>query len=144
MTTSRRHNTRRYRSGLEKEAAAFLKDRQKKVCYEELRIEWEDLRYRTYTPDFELDNGILVETKGIFDSDDRHKHLEIQKQHPHLDIRFVFSNAKSKLYKGSKTRYCDWCDANGFKWSHRVIPEEWLTEPGSRTKTKKLIVKRRD
>jgi len=70
----RKHNSRRYRSGLEKEVAAYLKSEQKEVRYELLKIEWEDLRYRTYTPDFVLDNGIIIETKGIFDSDDRRKH----------------------------------------------------------------------
>jgi hypothetical protein len=57
----RRHNTRLYRSGLEVEAAAFLSEHQKEVRYEKLKIEWEDLKYRTYTPDFELDNGIIIE-----------------------------------------------------------------------------------
>ena len=139
--TGRRHNSRLYRSGLEKEAAAFLSTRQKQVLYEKLKVEWEDLRYRTYTPDFELDNGILVETKGIFDNEDRRKHLAIKEQHPELDIRFVFSNANAKLYKGAKSRYCDWCDKNGFLWSHRVIPEVWLTEPGSRCNKDKITLK---
>jgi hypothetical protein len=139
----RRHNAGAYRSGLEKETVAWLKERQKQVCYEELRIEWEDLKYRTYTPDFELDNGIIIETKGIFSAADRRKHVEIQKQHPTLDIRFVFSNANAKLYKGAKSRYCDWCDKHGFQWAHRVIPEEWLKEKGTRRKEKRVKVLRR-
>ena len=139
----RRHNKGRYRSGLEKEVAAYLRQKQKKVRYEVLKVEWEDLRYRTYTPDFVLDNGIIIETKGIFDSADRRKHREIQRQHPELDIRFIFSNAKSKLYKGAKSRYCDWCEKNNFKWAHRVIPEGWLLEKGSRLKEQRLKVKRR-
>jgi len=140
-TTKRYHNSSRYRSGLEKEAAAFLTPRQSVVKYELLKIEWEDLRYRKYTPDFELDNGIIVETKGIFDNEDRRKHVAIKTQHPELDIRFVFSNANAKLYKGSKTRYFEWCDKNGFIWAHRVIPEAWLTEPGARAKTDKIVLK---
>lgn len=140
-TTARTHNSRRYRSGLEKEAAAFLTPRQKELKYEKLKIEWEDLRYRKYTPDFELDNGIIVETKGIFDNEDRRKHLAIKKQHPELDIRFVFSNANAKLYKGAKSRYFEWCDKNGFLWAHRVIPESWLTEPGSRSKKDTIPLK---
>lgn len=135
----RRHIKARYRSGLEKEAAAFLTERQKVVEYEKLKIEWEDLAYRTYTPDFELDNGIIIETKGLFSADDRRKHLAIQEQHPTLDIRFVFSNANAKLYKGAKTRYCDWCDKHGFLWSHRIIPENWLTEKGNRRKEKVVL-----
>ena len=85
----RKHNKFRYRSGLEKEIAAFLKSCQKELRYELLKIEWEDLRYRHYTPDFILDNGIIIETKGMFDSEDRRKHLCIKKQYPKLDIRFV-------------------------------------------------------
>jgi hypothetical protein len=139
----RRHNTRLYRSGLEVEAAAFLSEHQKEVRYEKLKIEWEDLKYRTYTPDFELDNGIIIETKGIFSAADRRKHLEVQRQHPKLDIRFVFSNARSKLYKGAKSRYSDWCDKYGFKWSHRLIPKEWLTERGKCSKTARITVKKR-
>jgi len=143
MVLTRRHLSKTYRSGLEEEAAAFLKTRQKKVEYEKLKIEWEDLKYRTYTPDFELDNGIIIETKGIFSAADRRKHIEIQKQHPTLDIRFVFSNAQAKLYKGAKSRYSDWCEQKGFKWAHRVIPEEWLLESGSRMKDQRVKVKRR-
>jgi hypothetical protein len=143
MATKLRHLKRTYRSGLEEEAAAFLKSRQKKVEYEKLKIEWEDLKYRTYTPDFELDNGIIIETKGIFSAADRRKHVEIQRQHPTLDIRFVFSNANAKLYKGAKSRYCDWCEQKGFKWAHRVIPEGWLLEKGNRSKEQRLKVKRR-
>jgi hypothetical protein len=139
----RRHLSKTYRSGLEQEAAAFLKDRQEKVEYEKLKIEWEDLKYRTYTPDFELDNGIIIETKGIFSAADRRKHLEIQKQHPTLDIRFVFSNANAKLYKGAKSRYSDWCNKYNFQWSHRLIPEEWLQEKGNRCKTKRITVERK-
>ena len=137
----RRHNKGRYRSGLEKEVAAYLRKTQKKVRYEVLKIEWEDLRYRTYTPDFVLDNGIIIETKGIFDSADRRKHREIQRQHPELDIRFVFSNANAKLYKGAKSRYCHWCEQHKFQWAHRVIPEDWLKEKGKEITLKKIELK---
>ena len=137
----RKHIKGRYRSGLEKEVAAYLRKTQKKVRYEVLKVEWEDLRYRTYTPDFVLDNGIIIETKGIFDNDDRRKHREIQRQHPELDIRFVFSNAKAKLYKGAKSRYFNWCEQHEFQWANRVIPEEWLKEKGKEIKVKKIELK---
>jgi len=142
----RRHNYRRYRSGLEEQVADYLKHHQKEVRYELLKIQWEDLRYRTYTPDFQLDNGIFIESKGLFDNEDRRKHIAIREQHPELDIRLVFSNAQAKLYKGSKTRYCGWCEKHGFKWAHRVIPLEWLLEKGSYTKDTviKLKTKRKD
>jgi hypothetical protein len=126
----RRHNSRKYRSGLEKTVAEFLKTNQKRVRYEDLKIEWKDLRYRTYTPDFVLDNGIIIETKGIFDNEDRRKHIAIKEQHPELDIRFIFSNANAKLYKGAKSTYARWCEKNNFLYAHRVIPEAWLKEEG--------------
>lgn len=138
---AKRHNSRTYRSGLEKIVAEFLKANQKKIRYEDLKIEWKDLRYRTYTPDFVLDNGIIVETKGIFDNEDRRKHVAVREQHPELDIRFVFSNAKAKLYKGAKTTYADWCDKQGFKYSHRVIPEDWLKEKGKPLKQTRIELK---
>lgn len=128
-----------YRSGLEDRLVEFLSGIQKEVRYEKLKIEWEDLRYRTYTPDFLLDNGIIIEAKGQFDSEDRHKHKCVRRQHPELDIRFVFSNSRAKLYKGAKSTYADWCDKNKFKWSHRTIPEEWLNEKGKRRTTKKVV-----
>ena len=137
----RLHLKAKYRSGLEKQTALVLSECQKKVRYELLKIEWEDLRYRTYTPDFQLDNGIFIETKGIFDSEDRRKHVEVRRQHPELDIRFVFSNAKAKLYKGAKSRYCDWCEKNDFLYSHRLIPQEWLTMSGKCVTQTKIPLK---
>jgi hypothetical protein len=74
-------------------------------------------------------NGIIIETKGIFDSDDRKKHMLIKEQHPELDIRFVFSNAQTKLYKKSPTSYADWCIKNGFIYADKVIPTAWFNEP---------------
>lgn len=136
-----RHNKRTYRSGLEKIVAEYLKQHQKQLRYEELKIEWKDLRYRTYTPDFVLDNGIIIETKGIFDNEDRRKHVAVREQHPELDIRLVFSNAKAKLYKGSKTTYAMWCEKHSFQYSHRVIPPEWLEEEGSPVKAKRIKLK---
>ena len=79
-----------------------------------------------YTPDFELPNGIILETKGRFTTADRQKHKHIKAQYPHLDIRFVFSNPKNRISKQSKTTYAKWCDQYGFKWSGPVVPDEWI------------------
>tara|TARA_R100001015_G_C4617500_1_gene173778 strand:- start:14 stop:472 length:459 start_codon:yes stop_codon:yes gene_type:complete len=119
-----------YRSGLELKVADYLKTQKVKYKYECLKIEWEDLTYRTYTPDFVLNNGIIIETKGIFTSADRKKHLAIKKQHPKLDIRFVFENSNKRLRKGAKTRYYQWCIRYDFDYHDRIIPEEWLKEKG--------------
>ena len=117
-----------YRSGLEVKVAESLDIIGQKYRYEKVKIEWEDLSYRTYTPDFVLNNNIIIETKGLFTSPDRRKHVQIKKQHPELDIRFVFTNSKAKLYKGAKNTYGQWCTKKGFKYYDRIIPEDWLTE----------------
>ena len=127
-----------YRSGLEKKLADELKVLKVKFSYESLKIEWEDLAYRTYTPDFILDNGIIIESKGMFTAADRRKHLAIKRQHPKLDIRFVFENSRRKLRKGAKSTYGEWCYKYGFLYTSRVIPEEWLKEKG-KNKHKKFI-----
>lgn len=82
----------------------------------------------TYTPDFILPNGIIVETKGRFTSIDRLKHLLVKQSNPDLDIRFVFSNSKTKLYKGSPSTYGDWCTKHGYMYADKLIPEDWLKE----------------
>ena len=117
-----------YRSGLEETVAKQLEQAGVQVEYETTKIKYRVEEDHTYTPDFVLPNGIVIETKGRFVLEDRKKHLLIQKQHPELDIRFVFSNARVKLYKGSKTMYSDWCDKYGFKWHNKVIPTEWINE----------------
>jgi hypothetical protein len=119
-----------YRSGLEIKVKDYLKERKVAFKYEAIKIEWEDLMYRTYTPDFILPNGIIIEVKGRFTSDDRRKHVLIKKQHPDLDIRFVFENSSRKLSKGAKSSYAMWCEKNKFLYADRVIPEEWLKEKG--------------
>jgi hypothetical protein len=118
-----------YRSGLEEEIADLLDSYGVPYEYESFKIKYvQPEQGRTYTPDFILHNGIIIETKGIFSSEDRKKHLLIQKQLPHLDIRFVFSSANARIYKGSTTRNRDWCDQHGFQWAHRTIPKAWLRE----------------
>ena len=119
-----------YRSGLEYKISQYLESLKHKYEYESIKIEWEDLAYRTYTPDFILNNGIIIETKGRFTVDDRRKHVTIKKQHPTLDIRFVFTNSRSKLNKGAKSTYGEWCTKYKFDFYDRIIPEDWLKEKG--------------
>lgn len=124
-----------YRSGLEEKIAGELRAAGHEVDFESIKIPFlQPAKPRTYTPDFPLKNGIIVETKGRFVTDDRQKHKMIREQHPDLDIRFVFSNSKTKLSKGSPTSYAMWCAANGFKWADRSIPQEWLNEPPEETR----------
>ena len=119
-----------YRSGLEHKISIDLKERKVKYLYEKIKIEWEDLCYRTYTPDFVLNNGIIIESKGMFTASDRRKHLAIKKQHTKLDIRFVFENSRRKLRKGAKSTYGEWCERYNFIYYDRIIPEAWIKEKG--------------
>lgn len=125
----------KYRSGLEERIASFLKICKKKFSYEPKGL-W--VRYvkpgAKYKPDFILSNGIIVEAKGLFRAADRSKHLLISKQHPNLDVRFVFSNSKSKLSKKSKTTYGMWCSQHGFLYADELIPMSWLYERPSKKK----------
>lgn len=118
-----------YRSGLEEVVAQQLKDEGIAFEYEKMKIKYEKpVTKHTYTPDFVLPSGIIIETKGRLILADRKKHILIKEQHPELDIRFCFQNPKNKISAGSPTTYADWAEKNGFKWCHKVIPKDWLLE----------------
>lgn len=100
------------------------------VHYETFRIPFtQPAKARHYTPDFILTNGVVIETKGLFQTEDKQKHLFVKGQHPDLEIRFVFSNAQARMSKVSGVTYAMWADKHGFLWAHRVIPDDWLNEP---------------
>ena len=125
----RRHAIKNgYRSGLEDDISKDLKERGVAFEYETLKIKWTLLENKSYTPDFILPNGIIIESKGRFIVADRKKHLKIKEQHPDKDIRFVFTNSRGKISKVSKTTYGMWCDKNGFKYSDKLIPQSWIEE----------------
>ena len=118
-----------YRSGFENKVASALSEQSISFEYEVTQIEYiKPQTNHKYTVDFTLPNGILIETKGRWTTEDRKKHLLIKDQHPELDIRFVFQNPKGKIRKGSKTTYADYCDKHGILWADKEIPKEWLLE----------------
>lgn len=125
------HQAATYRSGLEERVAAQLKVAGVDASYEDKLCK---LSYtspsspHTYLPDFILPNGVIIETKGMLDLADRKKHILIAEQYPSLDLRFVFSNSNAKIRKGSPTSYADWCNANGFWYADKLIPQAWLDE----------------
>ena len=124
----RRHVKSNYRSGLEDRVGEQLKNLGVDAEYESVKIKYRLNEEKTYTPDWKLPNGIIVETKGRFVSDDRKKHLLVRAQHPEYDIRFVFQSSAAKINKGSKTSYADWCTKNGFKYADKLIPESWVKD----------------
>lgn len=130
QSSKHRAVTHGYRSGLEEQISDQLHKNGVTVEYEKHSILYTvPQSNHKYTPDFKLPNGIFVETKGRFVLSDRQKHLLIKKQHPELDIRFVFQNSKGKIRKGSKTTYADWCIKYGFVYADKQIPSDWLREP---------------
>ena len=116
-----------YRSDFELSIAVAFNRNNIKFKYESERIDY--VRYSTYSPDFTIEGkDFFIEAKGLFTTTDRGKHLLTKKQHPELDIRFLFMRANNKLYKGSKTTYSGWCERYGFKWCQGFLPREWLDE----------------
>jgi hypothetical protein len=94
--------------------------------YETVKVRFvQPAKARTYTPDFKLPSGVLVESKGRFTTADRQKMVWVRDQNPDLDIRILFMNARVPIRKGSKTSYGDWASANGFEWSEGTIPADW-------------------
>lgn len=122
--------TSKFRSGLEERVAKQLEDLKVKYEYETETITYTKPEEKgRYTPDFILDNGIYVETKGQFVTSDRKKHKLIKKQFGNkFDIRFVFSNPNARIGKKSKTTYADWCERYGFKYAAKDIPQSWIDE----------------
>ncbi len=102
--------------------------------YESEKIDYlKPAKKAKYNPDFVLrkrdGSPMYLETKGRFLTADRQKHILIRDQHPELDIRFVFQNARQKISKTSNTTYAKWCEDKGFKFSDKgIIPKEWLEE----------------
>lgn len=116
----------RFRSRFELQLAKGLADNKVKFEYESKKFLYVP-KPRTYTPDFYLvESDIYIEAKGHLDKADRVKMALVKQQHKDLDIRFVFMNARNKIYKGSRTTYADWCNKHNFRWAEKSIPTEWF------------------
>ena len=117
--------TSRFRSKFEAAVAASLIKRGLPFNYE-----GQALPYKIeaiYTPDFILPNGVIVETKGLFDSDDRRKMVAVKEQNPHLDIRLCFMKADVKLSRAPRSlTYWQWAERHGFLWCEGHIPTTWF------------------
>lgn len=115
-----------YKSGFERSIAANLASRKVKFGYETVQLNYR--LDRTYNPDFILENGVIVEAKGLLDRDSKSKMIAVKKQHPDMDIRFLFMMGDKKV-PGSKQTHGQWATKNGFKWAEGIsIPQEWIDE----------------
>ena len=126
MTNQRR------RSKLEERFESILKEFDVQYEYEVTKIDYIiPESSHTYTVDWTVLNGRLIETKGyLSDHAERRKYVLLREQHPELDLRFVFDNP-NKLCGGTKMSHAKWADKYGFKWCSIKDTEQikkWITE----------------
>jgi hypothetical protein len=104
------------RSGLEEVITEYLGKNGVGFEYEPLALPYEPpVKVRHYTFDWLLENGIIIEGKGKFPTEDRQKMLAVKKQYPALDIRFVFSNSRTTLTTQKNTEFHAWARRRGIK-----------------------------
>ena len=108
----------------------YIEGHRVEAHYELSQFEYHVDEIKKYTPDWTLftKSGleIYIEYKGVLDGATRKKMKLVKKQHPELDIRFVFEQASNKIMKTSKTTYGMWADQWGFPWADNELPKEWL------------------
>ena len=79
----------------------------------------------------------VVESKGRFTGSDRTKMLNVKRDNPDEDIRFVFQRDQT-LRAGSKTRYTEWAVKKGFICAvGESVPAEWINETEKETTLKR-------
>lgn len=90
----------------------------------------------TYTVDWTVNGGLLLETKGyLSDHAERKKYILIKEQHPDIDLRFVFADPNKKC-GGMKTTHAQWADKNNFTWCSIKDTEQikqWVTKDYGKT-----------
>lgn len=131
-----------YRSTAEEHLAEALTASGVGFAYESLKLEYEKpvrkglckscgakgknvISVHTYTPDFVLENGIIIEYKGRLTSTDRTKLLAVVRSNPDRKIRLLFGS-DNKLAKNNNKRYSEWCAEHGFDYAIGIPPRRWL------------------
>ncbi len=115
-----------FRSGLEGQVAKQLTASGNQWTYESQSFDL--LIPRSYTPDFFLDNGVVLEVKGYFDAEDRRLIKLFREQHPDVDLRMVLQKPHQKLTKTGKMTYAGWCERCSVPWCEGPrVPTDWLS-----------------
>lgn len=116
-----------FKSAFERSIAAALTSHKVKWAYEDTKVQY--VLNGEYNPDFHLlDSDVFVEAKGLLDRESKRKMLAVKRQHPELDIRFLFMDANKKI-PGSKQTHGQWATKNEFIWAEgTIIPEEWYNK----------------
>lgn len=127
-----------FRSKFEESIAKQLEGAGVPFTYESEKLEYiVPARKATYTPDFFLPNGIILEAKGRFrDTGERQKLIHVKQAHPEKDLRLIFQNANLPIYTGSPTTYAEWAESHGFPWADKRIPDEWIKEAKRRSRSR--------
>ena len=77
----------KFRSHLEERIASSLEKQNVPFLYEAKKYNY--ILECNYTPDFFI-HETIIEAKGFFKPSSRRLMLAVKKQHPELDIRFIF------------------------------------------------------
>jgi len=107
------------RNPFENELFKKLKKAKVNVQYETEKIPYVIAGH--YIPDFIIHTSlgkIYIEAKGYFRPEAKRKMVAVKRQHPELDIRFVFYRKRRADIK--------WAERYGFMYSLETIPKEWL------------------
>jgi len=120
------------RSKLELKFEDIIKDTTKDYQYEVTKIKYiVPESEHVYTVDWTIHNTLLIETKGyLSDYSERKKYELIKKQHPDLNIKFVFDNP-NKLCGGTKMTHGKWAEKNNFDYCGIKDTEkvaQWIKE----------------
>lgn len=113
------------KSGFERKISVQLKQSGMGFTYETLKLPY--VLNGTYSPDFILDNGIIIETKGYMDRDAKRKMEAVKRQYPDLDLRILFMDASKKM-PNSKQTHGAWASKMGYVWAEGEVPREWLKQ----------------
>jgi len=113
-----------FRSGFEGQVADDLSNNG--VYWEYEQRKYNLVIPRSYTPDFVLGNGVVLEVKGWFDQEDRRLIKLFKEQHSDVDIRMVLQKPHQKLTKSGRMTYATWCDRYNVPWCEGPsIPKDW-------------------
>jgi len=80
---------------------------------------------QTYLPDFIVNKEIIIEAKGRWSTESRHKMKAVNEQCKDYKLYMVFMR-DNVLRKGSKTKYTDWCKENNIEYSIGQVDKEWF------------------
>ncbi|WP_255663310.1 hypothetical protein [Acetobacter sp. UBA5411] len=118
-------------SGFERDVLAHLEEAGAQVSKNPVSNAGKHFSYQRppqkYYPDYVLGNGVCLEIKGFWDDEDRMKLKCVKAAYPDADIRILFNNPRSKIRKGAKTTYGEWCEKHGIPYAKGpTVPPEWL------------------